>query len=38
MQTYTQGDLQVRSAVPIADIQKFDMKVDRNLNTIFMEI
>ena len=30
MQTYTQGDLQVRSAVPIADIQKFDMKVDRN--------
>ena len=30
MQTYTQGDLQVRSAVPITDIQKFDMKVDRN--------
>ena len=27
MQTYTQGDLQVRSAVPIADIQKFDMRL-----------
>ena len=38
MQTYTQGDLQVRSTVLIADIQKFDMKVVRNLNTIFMEI
>ena len=38
MQTYTQGDLQVRSTVLSADIQKFDMKVDRNLNTIFMEI
>ena len=30
MQTYTQGDLQIRSAVPVTDIHQFYMKVDRN--------
>ncbi len=30
MQTYTQGDLKIRSAVPVTDIHQFYMKVDRN--------
>lgn len=30
MQTYTQGDLQIRSAIPVTDINQFYMKVDRN--------
>ena len=34
MQTYTQGDLQIRSAIPVTDIHQFYMKVDRNVHAV----
>ena len=35
MPMLTQGDLQVRSAVPITDIHKFYMKIYRNIHAVF---
>ncbi|MBO5032835.1 MAG: hypothetical protein J6D08_13290 [Lachnospiraceae bacterium] len=38
MAILTQGELRIRSAVPITDVQKFHMKIDRNTHAVlYME-